>query len=118
MAKPMSPPYIRRDPTGPVIPLVCDSPHSGTEYPADFGHAIPLSVLRQGEDTHVHDLWQHAPAVGATLIAACFPRTYIDPNRTLADLDPDMIEGEWPEPLQPGVKTRLWQRADLVAHGS
>jgi len=113
----MSPAYIRRDPTGPVIPLVCDSPHSGTEYPADFGYAIPLSLLRQGEDTHVHDLWHHAPAVGATLIAASFPRTYIDPNRTLVDLDPDMIEGEWPDPLQPGAKTRLgkgliWSRMD------
>lgn len=100
-----------------MIPLVCDSPHSGTRYPADFQHVVPLAQLRQGEDTHVHTLWQHAPEVGATLLAACFPRTYIDPNRTLVDLDPDMIEGDWPEPLSPGVKTRLgkglvWSRMD------
>ena len=109
--------YVRRDPTGDVIPLVCDSPHSGTEYPADFGHAVPLAQLRQGEDTHVDELWRDAPEVGATLIAACFPRTYIDPNRTLVDLDPDMIDGQWPEPLAPGAKTRLgkgliWSRMD------
>lgn len=113
----MSQPYIRRDPTGPVIPLVCDSPHSGIEYPADFGHAVPLALLRQGEDTHVDSLWHHAPQVGATLIAARFPRTYIDPNRTLADLDPDLIDGDWPEPLSPGAKTKLgkgliWSRMD------
>jgi len=98
---------VRHDPKGRAIPLVCDSPHSGTVYPADFRSAVPLVQLRQGEDTHVDVLWQQAPEVGATLIAACFPRTYIDPNRTLADLDPDLIEGEWPEPLAPGVKTRL-----------
>lgn len=110
-------PYIRRDPAGAAIPLVCDSPHSGTDYPADFAHAVPLAQLRQGEDTHVDALWQAAPEVGATLIAACFPRTYVDPNRTLADLDPEAMEGEWPEPLAPGEKTRLgkglvWTRMD------
>ena len=59
-----------RAPTAPALPLVCDSPHSGTAYPADFGHVVPLTLLRRGEDTHVHRLWQEAPAYGATLIAA------------------------------------------------
>ena len=112
-----APAVVRRDPVGRPLPLVCDSPHSGTSYPADFGHAVPLDKLRQGEDTHVDALWSAAPEVGATLLAATFPRTYIDPNRTLADLDPDMIDGEWPEPLSPGEKTRIgkgliWSRMD------
>ncbi len=116
-ATPQSLPYFRYEPAGPALPLVCDSPHSGTEYPADFGYAVPLALLRQGEDTHVHTLWQAAPEVGATLIAARFPRTYIDPNRTLVDLDPEMIDGEWIEPLSPGEKTHLgkgliWSRLD------
>lgn len=110
-------PVVRFDPTGVAIPLVCDSPHSGTAYPEDFGHAVPLGQLRQGEDTHVDALWEAAPRHGATLIAATFPRTYIDPNRTLADLDPDTLDGPWPEPLSPGEKTRLgkglvWTRMD------
>lgn len=112
-----APTVVRHDPVGPIIPLVCDSPHSGTSYPADFGHAVPLVQLRQGEDTHVEALWRAAPEVGGTLIAANFPRTYIDPNRSLADLDPDMLDGEWPEPLEPGQKTRIgkgliWSRMD------
>ena len=112
-----APAVVRHDPVGALIPLVCDSPHSGRSYPADFGHAVPLAQLRQGEDTHVDELWRAAPDVGATLIAANFPRTYIDPNRTLADLDPDMLEGEWPEALAPGEKTRIgkgliWSRMD------
>lgn len=114
-------PVIRIDPAVAALPLVCDSPHSGTLYPDDFGYAVPLAQLRQGEDTHVDALWQAAPQVGATLIAARFPRVYIDPNRTLADLDPAMIDGVWPEPLDPGEKTRLgkgllWSRLD--AHTS
>jgi N-formylglutamate deformylase len=97
------------------VPLVCDSPHSGTAYPEDFGHAVPLALLRRGEDTHVHELWRSAPAHGATLLAATFPRTYIDVNRNETDLDPAQIEGEWPVPLQPGPKTQqglglIWQR--------
>lgn len=94
-------------PTGPATALVCDSPHSGTDYPEDFGYAVPLALLRRGEDTHVEALWQAAPAVGATLLAARFPRTYIDANRTLEDLDPELLSGPWPEPLAPGEKTRL-----------
>lgn len=110
-------PVTRIDPVAAAIPLVCDSPHSGTWYPEDFGHAIPLAQLRQGEDTHVDALWAAAPQHGATLIAAQFPRVYIDPNRTLADLDPACLDGEWPEPLSPGEKTRLgkgliWTRMD------
>ena len=50
-------------PTGEALPLVCDSPHSGTAYPEDFGHAVPLALLRRGEDTHVHQLWRSAPAM-------------------------------------------------------
>lgn len=114
-----TPPVVRSDPAVAAVPLVCDSPHSGTVYPRDFGYAVPLAQLRQGEDTHVDALWQAAPQVGATLIAAQFPRVYIDPNRTLADIDPDMIDGQWPEPLEPGEKTRLgkgllWSRLDAA----
>lgn len=104
-------------PTAPALPLVCDSPHSGEQYPADFNAAASLAQLRQGEDTHVDALWSAAPALGATLIAAHFPRVYIDPNRTLRDLDPELLAEPWPEPLDPGEKTRLgkgliWRRMD------
>lgn len=102
-------------PTGDALPLVCDSPHSGTAYPADFGYDVPLALLRRGEDTHVHRLWRTATAHGATLIAATFPRTYIDVNRAETDLDPAQIDGDWPVPLAPGPKTRqglglIWQQ--------
>ncbi len=100
-------PYTLRLPQGEAIPLVCDSPHSGTLYPQDFGYALPFETLRAGEDTDVHVLWEALPSVGATLLAAEFPRAYIDPNRDVEDIDPQMLDGEWPTPLSPSEKTRL-----------
>lgn len=94
-------------PAAAPIALVCDSPHSGTDYPPDFGHAVPRALLRRGEDTHVEALWEAAPAVGATLLAARFPRTYIDANRTLDDLDPQLLSAPWDSHLAPSEKTRL-----------
>lgn len=112
-------PVVVTPPMGQRLPLVCDSPHSGTAYPADFGFALPLQDLRRGEDTHIDALWAGAPAHGATLIAATFPRTYIDPNRAISDLDPEMLQGPWPEPLAPGEKSRLgyglvWSRLNAA----
>ena len=101
----------------PALPLVCDSPHSGTNYPDDFGYKVPFELLRRGEDTHVDALWAHVPAVGGTLISANFPRTYIDPNRAVDDIDPALLDGQWAGPLTPSEKSRLgygliWQKMD------
>jgi N-formylglutamate amidohydrolase len=98
---------FRRDPIAPEVPLVFDSPHSGTEYPADFGYACPLEILRTSEDTHVDDLYGEAPRHGASLIGALFPRSYIDANRNLADVDEALLDAAWPGRLAPGEKTRL-----------
>ena len=37
---------------------------------------------------------------GATMLQALFPNTYIDANRHELDIDPDLIDGEWPVPVQ------------------
>ena len=52
------------------VPLVFDSPHSGTEYPDDFRHAVDPLLLRYAEDTHVQDLWAGAVPAGPTPEAA------------------------------------------------
>lgn len=112
-------PFTLALPEGDAIPLVCDSPHSGVFYPSDFDAAVPLHRLRGGEDTHIDTLWAAIPKVGGTLIGATFPRVYIDPNRTLDDLDPDLLAEPWPTPLSPGEKTRLgygliWRKLDAA----
>lgn len=97
----------RHDPSRAPIPLVFDSPHSGEVYPEDFDHAPQRALVRQAEDTHVARLWSHAPAHGATLIEALFPRAYIDANRSLDDMDPELLADAWDAPLVPSRKTAL-----------
>jgi N-formylglutamate deformylase len=94
-------------PAGEALPIVVDSPHSGADYPADFDSVLPRERLRGAEDAFVDRLWAGAPRHGASLLAARFPRLYIDPNRGLQDIDPLLLDPPWPEPLQPGPKSRL-----------
>jgi len=94
-------------PTGPELPIVVDSPHSGQQYPRDFDAGLPLWQLRQGEDAFVDQLWAGAPAAGASLLAANFPRVYIDPNRSLEDIDEALLDAPWPGQVTESSKTRL-----------
>jgi len=88
-------------------PLVIDSPHSGTHYPADFRPACPLPLLRMAEDTHVDRLWSFAPGLGAAVVCAKFPRSYIDANRALEEMDPELLASPWPGPVSHSPKVRL-----------
>jgi N-formylglutamate deformylase len=94
-------------PTAGRVPLVLDSPHSGTEYPADFRPSAALAALRHAEDAYVDELYAGGPALGAPLIAARFPRSYIDPNRSLLDIDASLLDAPWPGPAMPSRKTEL-----------
>jgi len=94
-------------PTGRAVPLVLDSPHSGTDYPEDFRAAVATELLRQSEDSFVDELYAGGPALGATLVAANFPRSYIDPNRSLLDIDASLLDAPWPGPAIPSRKTEL-----------
>jgi N-formylglutamate deformylase len=96
----------RRDPETGEVPLVFDSPHSGSHYPEDFRFTCPFDTLRRAEDAYVDELYAAAPNHGATLIAALFPRSYLDPNRGIEDIDPALLEEEWPTPLKPSQNTR------------
>jgi N-formylglutamate deformylase len=99
------------------IPVVFDSPHSGTNYPADFTTIVPPLTLRRAEDTHVDALYAAAPDLGATLIAANFPRSYIDANRSLLDIDAALLDSPWPGPINASRKTEkgiglVWRLLD------
>lgn len=94
-------------PVGTEVPLLIDSPHSGRCYPEDFKTVVRLAVLRGAEDWMVDDLFSAAPLEGASLLVPRFPRAYIDPNRRADDVDPALLAGSWPEPLNPGPKSAL-----------
>ena len=102
----MNEPLLRHDPATEPIALVLDSPHSGEWYPDDFDHLPAREIVRRAEDTHVARLWRAALDHGATLIEARFPRAYIDANRSLADIDVELLSDRWPEPIAPSRKTQ------------
>jgi N-formylglutamate deformylase len=90
-----------------MAPLVLDSPHSGHDFPADFDAVVSEAELRESEDCHVDELYAAARELGVPLLAASFPRTYIDPNRHAGDVDLELIEGHWPWEYRPSGKARI-----------
>ena len=83
-------------PTTPSVPLVFDSPHSGLTIPQDFKPAVSDAMVRIAADTYVEDLFKVAPEIGAPLLYAHFPRSFLDLNRSTLDVDLEMIDGNWP----------------------
>lgn len=104
---PNEPVLVRKPSGGCAVPVVYDSPHSGRQYPPDFIPAVPLEQLHGYEDRLVDDLLRDAPDHGILLLAANFPRAYIDPNRAIDDLDPQVVGDDWTERLAPTAYSKL-----------
>jgi len=92
--------FYRFDPLAAAVPVVVDVSRSGRFYPIDFRSPVPFTALHDNVSMYVDEIWKDAPAHGATMLQALFPNTYIDANRHELDIDPDLIEGEWPVPVQ------------------
>lgn len=91
----MKAPFILHQPQTHDTPVLFDSPHSGTHYPESFNYQPSHFHMRMLEDMYVNDLYADVPALGAPFLEATFPRSFIDTNRKLEDLDPTMVEGGW-----------------------
>ena len=116
------PPFIIERPGEQTAPLVFASPHSGRNYLPEFQRAARLDPagLRRSEDSFVDELFGCAPACGAPLIAATFPRAYCDPNREAWELDPTMFTDPlpaWVNTTSPRVGAGLGTIARVVASG-
>ncbi len=98
--------FQRFDPVVRPVPVVVDVSRSGREYPEEFRSNVPFTVLHDNVSMYVDQLWGEAPNLGATMLYASFPSFWIDANRNELDIDPDLIEGQWPVPLQPTVSKR------------
>jgi N-formylglutamate deformylase len=101
------PPILVHGPARAAVPLVLDSPHSGTWMPPDFGSIRTVEELREGEDSFIDGLWLPATTRGVPLLAAQFPRTYLDPNRAEDDLDPALFAEAWDGALAPTGKAAI-----------
>jgi N-formylglutamate amidohydrolase len=58
---------------------------------------LPAASLRKSEDCFVDALFQPVVALGAPMIAARFPRAYLDVNREPYELDPELFREALPE---------------------
>ncbi|MEJ0028508.1 MAG: N-formylglutamate amidohydrolase [Rhizomicrobium sp.] len=91
-------PFRVHRPFRQTVPFVFASPHSGRTYPASFiamSRLNPIN-LRRSEDAFVDELFCGAVALGAPMIAARFPRAFLDANRAPAEIDSAMFEGALP----------------------
>lgn len=85
-------------------PFIFSSPHSGRRYPPELLRMSRLDrhALRQSEDSYVDLLFDAAPAFGAPLLRALFPRAWVDVNRSRDELDQRMFA----DPLPASADTR------------
>lgn len=98
------PPFDIRASAEQRVPFVFNSPHSGRHYPQRFLAMTRLdrNAIRRSEDCYVEELFSGAVALGAPMLAANFPRAYLDVNREPWELDPRMFV----EPLPPHANIR------------
>jgi N-formylglutamate amidohydrolase len=89
----LSPPFEIVRPAVQTAPFVFCSPHSGRIYPSCLRVASRLDArgLRKSEDCYVDQLFGMVAELGAPLIAARFPRAYLDVNREPYELDPELF---------------------------
>lgn len=88
-----------------TVPVVFNSPHSGIHYPENYGYSSELELLRRTEDLYVDDLYAEVTKLGAPLLLAQFARSYIDVNRAEDDIDPDLLDADWPEKFVPTIRS-------------
>ncbi|WP_112664581.1 N-formylglutamate amidohydrolase [Microvirga flavescens] len=92
------PPFIVIEPAQQTTPFVFNVPHAGAVYPESFlaaSHLDPLT-LRRSEDAFVDELFGGVVERGAPLMAARFPRAFLDLNREPYELDSRMFDGRLP----------------------
>jgi N-formylglutamate deformylase len=115
-------PFRLLSPERPFSPVVFTSSHSGRAYSADLMPGVRLCplTLRRSEDCFVDELFSAAPAHGAPLLAANFPRAFCDANREAWELDPAMFTErlpDWVNTTSSRVSAGLGTIAKVVASG-
>jgi N-formylglutamate amidohydrolase len=80
------------------VPMVFNSPHSGTHIPDELAKAtsLPDAKLHSSEDSYVDELFSGCVDVGAPLMRAMFSRSFLDLNREPYEFDARMFQGKLP----------------------
>ncbi|MGE0626768.1 MAG: N-formylglutamate amidohydrolase [Hyphomicrobiaceae bacterium] len=89
----LTPGFVVFEPDEQLTPFVFCSPHSGRQYPKVLLQSARLDAhaLRKSEDCFVDELFAGVRSLGAPLVAARFPRAYLDVNREPFELDPELF---------------------------
>jgi N-formylglutamate amidohydrolase len=95
----LDPPFVVSLPPQQTAPFIFCSPHSGRIYPRALIERSRLDAhtLRKSEDCFVDDLFAGVAELGSPLIAARFPRAYLDVNREPYELDPELFREPLPD---------------------
>lgn len=80
--------YTVIEPIAEAVPIVINSPHSGTYFPAEVKSKMIKERVEHPDDTDwfIDELYDFAPKMGITMIKANYNRWVIDLNR-----DPDSV---------------------------
>ena len=94
----MPAPFIVVEPAGEETPVIVEVPHAGlwVDGPALATLSAPARSLGRDADLWVDELYQDAPARGASMIVAHASRYVVDLNRSEKDVDAEAIEGAPP----------------------
>jgi N-formylglutamate amidohydrolase len=125
---PESGPFRLDRPVRQTVPFLFASPHSGRSYPASLLERTRLDAitLRRSEDAFVDELFAGALGLGAPMLAAHFPRAFLDVNRGIAELDAGMFDGALAVPVDApsprvaaglGVIPRIVRDGAEIYHG-
>lgn len=115
-----SAPFHLIEPDRLTTGAVFNSPHSGSNYPAELIRRTRLDrlQLRASEDALVDQLFASAAHHGAPLLAARLPRAWVDLNRSPAELDPALIEGVRAKGVNQRIAAGLGVVPRIVSEGA
>lgn len=94
-------PFRLDRPARQTVPFLFASPHSGRSYPASLleNTRLDATTLRRSEDAFVDELFAGVVKLGAPLLAAQFPRAFLDVNRASSELDAAMFNAPLTVPV-------------------
>ena len=94
----LSPPFEIVEPAAWRAPIIFNSPHSGSVYPAEFLNASRIDLTGAAPlRGFVHGrIDRPAQRARFPVVTVNFPRSYVDVNREPYELDPRMFTGRLP----------------------
>lgn len=115
----MSDSFICHLPISGVSPIIFNSPHSGRRYERTFLNQTALNwrEIRASEDSYVDTLLDSVTDFGSVLIEACFPRSFVDLNRSYDELDTKLIDIIKKRALNPRISAGLGVIPRITGNG-